>query len=281
MNENDIFSDSTAEDLHTIILDENEMSLHIGESSIIGRRKDQQDTIMTDDSYHYLEEKKAISILCDGMGGLSGGKKASSLCSSIIYDAYHGQKNIESIPAFYKSMIAIADNEVNNLRGEDGQTILGAGTTLTSVIIEEDNLYWASVGDSHIYIIRGQQILCITNEHNYLMLLNERVARGEITREEADSDPKKEALISYIGVGGVKYIDINIKPFKLLNGDYVILCSDGLYRSLTNEEIMQTALRYGENTQLAADTLTQMALNKNYKNQDNTSVIVINFKNQG
>lgn len=270
--------DSIVEDMHTVMLDEFDKNVYIGTSSIIGRRKEQQDAIKSDTFYSYAENGKAISVLCDGMGGLLGGEKASALCSSIVYNTFHGDTKFSSIPMFYKSVIYQSDEEVKMIRTDEGSQILGAGTTLVSVVIEDDQLYWASVGDSRIYIIRGNDILCITKDHNFLLLLNEKVKCGEITQEEADNNPKKEALISYIGIGGVHYVDMNIKGFHLLDGDHIILCSDGLYRSLSEDEIKQVVCNFGNDTQQAAEALTSLALSKNLRNQDNTSVIVIGYQ---
>ena len=69
------------------------------------------------------------------------------------------------------------------------------------------------------------------------MLLEEKVKRGEMTQQEADNHPQKEALVSYMGMGGVKYVDRNAVPFKLVEGDHIILCSDGLYRTVCDEDI--------------------------------------------
>lgn len=273
--------DTIIDDMHTVMLDEFDKSVNIGTSSIIGRRKEQQDAIKSDSYYSYAENGKAISVLCDGMGGLVGGEKASALCSSIVYDTFHSDTMFPSIPMFYKSVIFQSDEEVRMMKTDEGEQILGAGTTLASVVIDNDKLYWASVGDSHIYIIRGNDILCITKEHNFLMLLNEKVKRGEITQEEADNNPKKEALISYIGIGGVHYVDMNGTGFQLLNGDHIVLCSDGLYRSISEEEIKQIVCDFGTEPQQAAEALTSLALSKNLKNQDNTSVIVIGFQDSG
>ncbi len=277
----DIEKNDAMNDMHTVMLDELDKSVYIGSSSVIGQRKEQQDAVKSDDFYSYAEKGKSISVLCDGMGGLTGGEKASALCSSIVYDTFHSNTEFPSVPVFYKSVIFQSDQEVQKIKTDDETQTSKAGTTLVSVVIEDDRLYWASVGDSRIYIIRGNDILCITNDHNFLMLLNEKVKRGEITQEEADNNPQKEALISYIGIGGVHYVDMNTKGFNLLDGDYIVLCSDGLYRSLSEEEIKQTVLNFNKETQKAAEALTDLALSKKLKNQDNTSVVVIGYQDSG
>ena len=269
------------DEMYTVMLDNMDKSVYIGTSSVIGRRHDQQDAVRADTFYSYVEEGRAIAVLCDGMGGMVGGGKASALCTSLVYDTFHNHTAFPSIPMFYKSVIFQSDEAVRLMKDEDGTPISGAGTTLSSVVIDNDQLFWAAVGDSRIYIVRGDDILRITKDHNFLMLLNERVRLGELTQEEADNNPKKEALVSYIGMGGVRYVDMSSKGFHLMDGDHIVLCSDGLYRSLSEEEIKQVVCDFGTETQQAAEALTSLALSKNYKNQDNTTVVVIAYQDSG
>lgn len=264
------------ENMRTIMLEDNNNIVVIGKSSVIGKRKEQQDAIITDDDYSYRENKKAVAVLCDGMGGLNGGAIASQICTAILYQEFSNWNDMDNIPMFYRTVIPKLDMEVNALTDDNGAP-LHAGTTMVSVVVKKDLLYWASVGDSHIYIIRNGEMLCITEEHNLMMLLKESVIRGEITEEEANNNPKKEALISFIGMGGVKYVDMNAKPFQLLPGDYVVLCSDGLYRSVTDDEMMNIICSCKSNVQAAAETLTNVAMRKGKKNQDNTSVVVMQY----
>ena len=279
----DIFGQNTIKGNHgdsdalkTMLIDET-YNVKIGKSSVIGSRPSQQDTIVADDDYAFTKNGKGIAVLCDGMGGLAGGEKASMTCATTIYENFHLCNGID-IREFYKRVIHQADMDVKILKDEKGNP-LNAGTTMVSVVLSEDNLYWASVGDSRIYIIRDSNIVCITTDHNYLMILNKMVERGEISLSTAVNHSQKEALVSFIGMGGVRFIDRNVKPFKLMPGDIIVMCSDGLYRTLSEDEIKKIACSEIESPQRAADSLTAAAINKNKRNQDNTSVIVVSFKN--
>lgn len=254
--------------------------VRVGTSSVIGKRNVQQDAIRSDSGFEYAESGRSISVLCDGMGGMQGGEKASQLCSSIVYGAFQTIADDADIATFFKTIIQIVDSEVKQLKDEKGNS-LKAGTTLVSTVVMNKMLYWASVGDSRAYILRGNEILGITRDHNYMMLLNDKVKRGEITQEQADADPQREALVSYIGMGGVRFVDLNSKPYRLMDGDFVIMCSDGLYRTLDNDEIKNIVLHFGDNVQGAASHLTDAAMKKNKKGQDNTSVIVIRYIENG
>lgn len=274
------FDESEFDSDKTLLLDSSRRYVVIGSSSVIGSRKEQQDTILTDKDYAYILNKRVMAVLCDGMGGLNGGAVASQITTAFLYQEFLKWKDEAHLPVFFEKIIPEIDKEIKMLINEDS-TPMGAGTTLVSVIVREDELYWASVGDSHIYIIRNDEMLCITEEHNYMKLLREKVMRGEITEEEMNNNPQKEALISYIGMGGVRCIDINYKPFQLLEGDYIILCSDGLYRTVEEEEMKEIIYACGDDVNEAAVRLTDFAISKGKKNQDNTSVVVIKFSTVG
>lgn len=259
----------------TVILEESISNISVGMSSVIGKRKDQQDTIKADDEYALLEEGKFIAVLCDGMGGLSGGKLASETAASFIVEAFHSERCVEDIGQFYRGVVAESDRRVVQLRDDNGNP-LKAGTTMASIAIVGDKLHWASVGDSHIYLIRNNHIQCITNDHNYLMTLNQKVKNGEITQQEANTHPKREALISYLGINGVKYLDLNAEPFQLRKGDYIILCSDGLYRTVSEKDIKDITYGIGDADDVAT-CLTAYAMQARKAHQDNTSVIVVQY----
>ncbi len=251
-------------------------SLDIGLSSVIGKRKEQQDTVMADDEYMYYEKGRAIATLCDGMGGLNGGKKASFTCASLLNNAFHNISKDDDISTFYRRIVQTLDSSVKCLKCDDG-SLLNSGTTLASVVVDSGKLNWLSVGDSRIYIIRNQKIRCITHDHNYSMILNDKANKGEITQDEADKNPQKDALVSYIGMGGVKYIDINTKPFPLFDGDCILLCSDGLYRALSTDEISAIVSSVKGDMKQCAAALTDFVISKELRGQDNTSVIIIKF----
>lgn len=267
-----------AEEMQTFRLDNMDKSLYLGKSSVIGKRKSQQDSIATDDEYCYYETGRLLAVLCDGMGGLKGGEQASGLSVAYLLNLFHSPGALDNgVASFYQMAVKAADSGVCALTDEQGVS-LQAGTTLASVMVDDDKLHWASVGDSHIYICRGDDIVCVTRDHNYFMLLKQKAENGEITMEEAETNPRREALVSYIGMGGVKYIDVNLKPFQLMDGDAVLLCSDGLYRTIGEEEMKTIIQACGDDTARAAEALTALAISKDKPHQDNTSVIVIRYR---
>lgn len=250
-------------------------SLECGVSSQIGARQVQQDAARAEDALQYLQHGRLLAMMCDGMGGMNGGELASALCIEKMFNAYQTKGVNGNIPLFFHKLADEIDEAVYNLTDGEGES-LNAGSTLTAVIVDGSRLYWVSVGDSRIYLKRGDEIVSVTVDHNYRMLLEEKVQNGDITREEADSDPNREALVSYMGVGGVQYIDLNPYPVELIDGDCVLLCSDGLYRTLEKDELM-TIIDCFPEAQSAAEALTEAAVSKGRRNQDNTTAVLIRF----
>ena len=249
----------------------------VGVSSVIGKRKSQQDAVAVSEAdVKGCFYNKWMAVLCDGMGGLRGGEKASRLCTERMM-AYFGE--CDDVPEFYKRGIVAIDKEIAALTDDKGD-ILGAGSTMVSVVIDGNKLYWGSVGDSHIYIIRGNELVRVTREHNHLAQLLKLADKGKITIEQAYSDRQKDALISYMGIGNVSLMDVTERPFILQHGDVVLLCSDGLYRSLAESEIFAVIQKNIMNMSDAAKELTDEAIKKDFEYQDNTSVIVIKYQDK-
>lgn len=243
----------------------------VGASSIIGTRKNQQDSIYTS-----CERDMAIAVVCDGMGGMEGGELASQLAIQILSEEYEHREQ-KQIPDLYRKAVIHMDAGVNGLTRQDGET-MNAGTTVVSAIIQNDQLYWLSVGDSRIYMIRGNEFEQVTRDHNYKMRLDKLLQEDMISQEEYLSRlAKGEALISYIGMGNVTLMDINPAPFQLMDKDVVLLCSDGLYKRLSDEEIQAIICQELPDVDKAAQRLTQVVMEKTTRSQDNTSVILMQY----
>lgn len=205
-----------------------------------------------------------------------GGKASRTAIQMMIQGFQTVQKHPEmSIPAFFRQAIVMIDRTVYSFPKENGR---GSGTTMVACIIEDNRLYWASVGDSRIYIIRGHQMQQVTRDHNYWLILQEQVAAGQITMEEAVANRKKEALISYLGMGNVSLMDINPTPVELQYGDMVMLCSDGITKTLPDAQIQKIILADAVRPEQKAEALVDAATHINSHSQDNTSVVLIHYE---
>jgi hypothetical protein len=148
----------------------------------------------------------------------------------------------------------------------------GVGTTLAAAAIVDDALHWIAAGDSRIYILRGSYLTRVTADHIYAKELNEQLAAGKISRCEAQSHSERAFLTSHLGQQNIREVDKNVRDFPLQPGDCVILCTDGLYRALSETEIVEA---YQGDLQSACDSWVIQALEKKRAHQDNLTVIAL------
>lgn len=247
--------------------------------TVTGNRRYQQDAVYVSPSRKLAANKKTrvLAVVCDGMGGMADGGKASE---TAIQKMVQGFQQIEKlpnvdIPAFFRRGIVTIDRIIHDFPKEDGK---GSGTTMVAAIAEDNKLYWASVGDSRIYIIRGNQMRQVTRDHNYWFRLQEMVANGQLTEEEALLKPQKEALISFLGIGNVSLMDVNIQPFEMQYGDVIMLCSDGITKTLPDSQIHNIITNEIVSMEDKAKTLVNAAVTGNTHSQDNTSVAILQYK---
>ncbi|MDR2355005.1 MAG: protein phosphatase 2C domain-containing protein [Clostridiales Family XIII bacterium] len=240
----------------------------------IGTRKQQQDAVYVSDAicFEYGENPRVLGVLCDGMGGMKMGGDVSRLVVESLAGNLPAIRECENINAFFEDAIRHLDAEIVSRYGRGN-----SGTTLTAAVVEGNRLYWVSVGDSRIYILRRGEIVQVTQDHNYLLKLKDDVNKGLITDDEANANPKKEALISYIGAGNVELIDSNKDPFVLESGDIVLMCSDGLTKSLGDEDIAGIVSEHYGDLKEMARLLPLFAFDAGNGSKDNTSVILIQY----
>jgi protein phosphatase len=150
-----------------------------------------------------------------------------------------------------------------------------SGTTLVAGIIHEDNLNWVSVGDSRMYIFRDKEFIQLTQDHNYFLELNELFDSGKIDREYYKKEAVSgDALISYIGMGGISRINANKEKFHLEENDTVLICSDGVYKTVTDEKI-SSIIQSSDSADKISKEIKKEIENKNFNEQDNYSYIVL------
>jgi len=239
----------------------------------IGTRANQQDFVEVGTS----KTGVVFGVLCDGMGGLDDGDLASRTAAQAMALTIAEMDPECDIHEFLVSQAHLINEMIYDLPSDESQK--GAvGTTLSAIVITGGELYWLSIGDSRIYIIRHGEILSVTRDHSYKLILEEQVKNGNITAEDAANDSQRDALISYLGVDELVLIDSNLNPFALEPGDTILLCSDGLYRSLGESDIMEVLERHKDDIVESARVLPLYAFDKADGGQDNTSVILFRYQ---
>lgn len=236
----------------------------------IGGRESQQDS-----AYVTADDSRIIAVLCDGMGGYAGGSQAGITAIGAFLQYYRSHSNrLSSIWECMRDSVEYADHAVYMLKDENGNR-LKAGSTLVAADIGREGLHWVSVGDSRAYIIRKMEIAQINTDHNYFYTLNQRLSRKEIDEREYGCESSSgEQLISYMGMGGLQLIDLNETAFPLLTGDTVILCTDGFYRTISDEKILEVIVKTDSMWEAAA-AFRNMIESSISRFQDNYTYILI------
>ena len=250
--------------------------INVSANQILGSRATQQDAFAVSESVVALSSDKASAwaLVCDGMGGMASGELASGTTCDIMKQILTTTLLDDSIPEVLQQGVRFANADVKKLSENLDGT---AGTTLVCTVIDGNKLYYIAVGDSRIYICRNNEFVQVNRDHNYYLELTEMVKKGEITQEEAQADPQKEALISFVGIDNLEIIDFNKEPLMLQNGDIILLCSDGLTKVLTDDEIKEfIKSANGDIDEIIGSLLVEVQAG-NARNLDNTTIAVMQY----
>ena len=242
----------------------------LGKVHGIGRRSKQQDSFgVSELKEDNVRDKGILAVVADGMGGLSDGEKASMATVISCLNYFETHSSTENASEVLVSMAENANTEVKEVLEESGGF---SGSTLIAALVKEKELFWVSIGDSHIYLYRDEELIQLNKDHNYAETLQEKVDAGEITQEEALHDPQKNALTSYIGIAQLEQIDYNTESLALFEGDRILLMSDGVYNTLTEEEIIDS-MQFPIGRSMMH--LGMQVEGKRKKNQDNYTMLLI------
>lgn len=180
-----------------------------------------------------------VFVLCDGMGGYAGGRQASSIGVKCILEYFQKEKQADPVKAL-DGAIQFANTQIIGYAAEHPE-LRGMGTTVCILLIQEEKVWLAHVGDSRIYLFlkTEQELHRISKDHSYVQSL---VDSGQITDEEAENRPDRNKILKALGVNQHVCPSISEVPVLPKSGDIFLLCSDGLSDMVTDsviERIMQ------------------------------------------
>jgi PPM family protein phosphatase len=193
-----------------------------------------------EDRYSYWEPaadpqfpiKGRLAIVADGMGGYEGGQEASRIAVEVIENIYAntsaGDPRTWLLQGFQAAHRRIQEY------AEKYPDLQGMGTTCTAMALLDHLLYFAHVGDSRLYLVRGSSISRLTHDHSYVSRL---VENGVLRADEAESHPQRHILTAALGAGNNITPDSPAQPVSLQSEDVLVLCTDGLWGLLTEDEI--------------------------------------------
>ena len=240
-----------------------------------GARPYQEDCIIAD---FPIGRDSGFAVLADGMGAHASGDLASKLIVGRVFGLLKTQIDVlETDPDGVQDTLLTCVEQANNairdhVRNEPDDR--GMGATLVVLLLLRGNLYWASVGDSPLYVARSGELIRLNEDHSMAPRIKAMVAAGQLSAEKAAMHPDRNALTSAIFGAQVARVDCPATPFEMQDGDTIILSSDGL-QSLRDEEILKTVRRHGQrSSHQLTEALLEAALDLRRPEQDNISVIV-------
>ena len=249
-----------------------------GKSQEIGSRERQEDFAAFSNYDPQRDHHAGIAaVLCDGMGGMSHGLEAAKIGCATFLTAYAGKRPEESIPDALRRSLRFANLDVHSAALKHG-AVREMGSTLVAAVVQNGQLFWASVGDSRIYVGKQGRLTQITQDHTFGRKLDERVRLGTMTHAEAQAHPRRDSLTSHLGLPELPDFEVSEVPRKLVAGEWVLVCSDGLYGSLSPAEMGSELYDEPESS---ARRLVAAALAKNKPGQDNVTVLLMYVQEDG
>lgn len=206
-----------------------------------------------------------LALVADGMGGHNAGERASSLATETIARAY-----FDSIAPPREALldaINLANAEIYREARAD-RRCRGMGSTCVAVAVCGDRAWWAWVGDSRLYLIRGGTAYLLTQDHT---VVQDMVQRGWMTREEASTHRDRNVLDRALGVSEDLEAGLSESGLKLQGGDCLLLCSDGLHGLISDEEV--AGIVSSSTLSASAQALIDSALARGAP--DNVSVLLL------
>ena len=248
----------------------------IAGTQIDGARDYQEDAFLITHLTDAGGDPSALVIVADGMGGHAAGNVASNMAvqafNKSITTLYPTDTLSETLNiSILKANAAITDTI------KETPALDGMGCTFVGVIIEGKNLWWVSVGDSHLYLLRDRTLTKLNEDHSYGGFLDRMEAAG--TPVDIEPGLSRNMLMSAITGADIAEIDCPTTPFTLEHDDKLVVCSDGL-DTLSEGKIIQYS-DWADSPKECADALMDAVEDAAMPRQDNTTAVVVKIIDDG
>jgi PPM family protein phosphatase len=220
-----------------------------------------------------LDERNALAVLADGMGGYNAGEIASSMATSFIKTELgrwlhetHGNATDGEVRRAMDICVDNANRAIFNAANANPQ-FAGMGTTLVVAVFRGAQMLLGHVGDSRAYRLRNGRLAQLTRDHS---LLQEQLDAGLITQEQASFSSNKNLVTRAVGVEDTVMLETHVHETQ--PGDLILLCSDGLSDMLDDGILAQTLLAHQDSLDKAGQALIDAANDAGGK--DNIAVVL-------
>ncbi|HEY0930144.1 MAG TPA: Stp1/IreP family PP2C-type Ser/Thr phosphatase [Gemmatimonas sp.] len=222
------------------------------------------------DSADAMRRHGLLAVVCDGMGGHEAGEVASALARDTIAASLEADDT--QLPDALVHAIKAANGAIFDA-GRRQSALRGMGTTCCALVLRDGAAWCAHVGDSRCYLLRDGDLLLMTEDHSAVM---DMVRRGILSLEEARHHPDKNVISRALGSHAEIEVGSWSHPFVVQPDDAFLLCSDGLYDLVSDEDIRTTMLHGTPHAQVACDRL--IALARERGGLDNISAVIVQLR---
>lgn len=218
----------------------------------------------------YTDAETGLFIVADGMGGHAAGEVASEMAVNVVRDQLIAYLQKTAPPDDIGAVLAKSVHQANRIieqAAEENSAWQGMGTTLTVLLLQEQQALLTHVGDSRLYRFQDNHLEQLSDDHS---LVGEQLRSGLISHDEADSSDLRNILLQAVGI--TPELELCRKQFPLHQGDQFLLCSDGLTTMLSDATI-ETSCRNTTDQDQLCDELIQQANAAGGK--DNIAVVLV------
>lgn len=216
------------------------LSLSVAQRTDVGRKRfhneDSVAHIVPKDSA-MMARKGALFVVADGMGGHAAGEVASEIAVSTVCNMYY-QDDSDDVAATLERAVKVA-NTIIYQRASENTSQQGMGTTCVAAVLRGDTAYIANVGDSRAYLVRNGEVRQVSQDHSWVA---EQVRAGLLTPEQARVHAMRNMITRSLGFYPDIMVDLFIEP--VIEGDSLVLCSDGLSGMVEDDEIRHVVAQF-------------------------------------
>ena len=175
-----------------------------------------------------------LAVVADGMGGMEDGDLVSQAAVSLLLKEFASRDRNVPIGRWLHSSFGRIGEELSRRFGERG------GTTMAACVLFEERLYWASVGDSFLFLGRGEGLYRLNRDQNVrTQRYTQAVRNGMLEAQDTGSGSEENCLSAFLGSSMPQEIEYSLRPLALEEGDRLLLCSDGIGSILPEEELLR------------------------------------------
>ncbi|MBI2992628.1 MAG: SUMF1/EgtB/PvdO family nonheme iron enzyme [Gammaproteobacteria bacterium] len=247
------------------------LTFELAGAQIDGARDYQEDAFLITHLTDANGNPSALVIVADGMGGHAAGNVASNMAVQAFNKHVSANYPADNPADVLHECVLRANKAIKDTITET-PALSGMGCTMVAAILESGKLWWASVGDSNVYLLRNKELLKKNADHSYGGFLDRMAAAGTPVKPEPGL--ARNMLMSAVTGDEINEIDVPQEPFLLQAGDRVLLASDGM-DTLSDGKVIQFS-EWSKSPKECADALLKAVEDAKMPKQDNTTVVVVN-----